>query len=412
MLRKDHIVPASIIGRFRYLPEGERKEGKINWRRQEVLKRDICESKTECVMAEDIGYSVGEHDANFTPKEFDEISKYYKDQKIMDDGYYKGYKVDPIDLDKNIFHKIEGSIGDVIILLEKHEELDEGKFGILVSYIAQMFVRSPFAGEFIKDSLYTNILEMDEGLAQKDKENIIRNSIQCNREHLYKMYESKYLKRYKFKIIVDDSRRFVLSDMGISPQFLPITDVELHSCVDNMNDIYRIYINDSELKYGILYYIPLSSKVLVQVVPEVIQESEWNSKNVEYAYLPKSCDEFHLPNIMAIQSAQQFYVSPSEDLIDFYSRKGVESDRMDPSILRYFLFRDYIDDSAPRSFGASLFVNDERVGKERFQEFNTSSLNASIKDLLNGSSHERSIAKEWLLYVQNSLLKYKRKLEG
>ena len=108
MLRKDHIVPASIIGRFGYLPEGEYRENKINWRRQEVLKRDIRENKTECVTAEDIGYSVGEQDANFTPKEFDEISKYYKDQKIMDNGYYKGYKIDPIDLDKNIFIRPRG----------------------------------------------------------------------------------------------------------------------------------------------------------------------------------------------------------------------------------------------------------------------------------------------------------------
>ena len=202
MLRKDHIVPASIIGRFGYLPEGECKDNKINWRRQEVLKRDIHEGKTECVVAEDIGYSVGEHDTNFTPREFDEISKYYKDQKTMDNGYYKGYKIDPIDLDKNIFHKTEGFIGGVINLLEMHEELDEGRFGILVSYIAQMFVRSPFAGEFIKGSLYANTLEMHEGLRQRDKENIIKNSIQYNREYLYKMYESNYLKRYKFKIII------------------------------------------------------------------------------------------------------------------------------------------------------------------------------------------------------------------
>lgn len=411
MLRKDHIVPASIIGRFRYLPEGECKEGKINWRRQEVLKRDICESKTECVTAEDIGYSVGEQDANFTSKEFNEISKYYKDKKIMDSGYYKGYKIDPIDLDKNIFHKTERSIGDVINLLEMHEKLDEGRFGVLVSYIAQMFVRSPFAGEFIRGSLPTDILEMSEGLTQEDKENIIRNSIQCNRERLYKMYESNYLKRYKFKIIIDDSRRFVLSDMGISPHFLLIADSGPHPFTDNLNDIYCMYIYNPDLKYGISYYIPLSSKVLIQVVPEDIQESEWNSKNVEYEYLPKSCNDFHVPNVVAIHSAQQFYVSPSEDLINFYSQNGVESNRMDSSILSHFLFRDYIEDGDSGSFKASLYVNDERAGKEGFQAFGLNMLNKRIKDLLKVSPVERSFAKEWLSNFRNSLLRYIRKLE-
>lgn len=412
MLRKDHIVPASIIGRFGYLPEGGYQENKINWRRQEVLKRDICEGKTERVLAEDIGYSVGEQDANFTSKEFDEISKYYKDQKIMDNGYYKGYKIDPIDLDKNIFHKTERSIGDVINLLEMHKKLDEGRFGVLVSYIAQMFVRSPLAGKFIRDSLPTDMLEMVDGLKQKDKENIIRNSIQRNREYLYKMYESKYLKRYKFKILVDDSRRFVLSDMGISPYFLPITGIELPPCVDNLNDMYRIYMSNPDLKYGTSYYIPLSSKVLILIVPEDIQESEWNSKNVEYIHLSKLCDEFHVPNVMAIHSAQQFYVSPSEDLINFYSQEGVESTRMDSLILRYFLFRDYIEDESPESFNASLHINDERVGKEGFQPLNFNNLNMCIKDLLKGSPAERSFAKEWLSNFRNSLLRYIRKLEG
>lgn len=411
MLRKDHIVPASIIGRFGYLPEGECKDNKINWRRQEVLKRDIHEGKTECVVAEDIGYSVGEHDTNFTPREFDEISKYYKDQKTMDNGYYKGYKIDPIDLDKNIFHKTEGSIGSVINSLEMHEELDEGRFGVLVSYIAQMFVRSPFAGEFIKDSLPTDMLEMDEGLMQKDKENIIRNSIQYNRECLYKMYESSYLKRYKIKIIMDDSRRFVLSDMGISPCFIPITDFEPDSSIDNMNDIYLRYIHSPDLKYGISYYIPLSSKVLIHVVPEYIQESEWNSKNVEYKCLPKSCYDFHSPNVVAIHSARQFYVSPFEDLIDFYSQMGVESDRIDSSILRYFLFRDYIENKAPRIFKASLYVNDERPGKEGFQAFDINKPDKRVKDLLKGSPVERSFTKECLSDFRNSLLRYIRKLE-
>ena len=329
----------------------------------------------------------------------------------MDNGYYKGYKIDPIDLDKNIFHKTERSIGDVINLLEMHEKLDEGRFGVLVSYIAQMFVRSPLAGKFIRDSLPTDMLEMVDGLKQKNKENIIRNSIQCNREYLYKMYESKYLKRYKFKILVDDSRRFVLSDMGISPYFLPITGIELPPCVDNLNDMYRIYMSNPDLKYGISYYIPLSSKVLICIVPEDIQESEWNSKNVEYEYLPKSCDEFHVPNVMAIHSAQQFYVSPSEDLINFYSQNGVESNRMDSSIFSHFLFRDYIEDGDSGSFKASLYVNDERAGKEGFQAFDLNMLNKSIKDLLKGSPVERSFAKEWLSNFRNSLLRYIRKLE-
>ena len=292
-----------------------------------------------------------------------------------------------------------------------HEELDEGRFGILVSYIAQMFVRSPFAGEFIKDSLYANTLEMHEGLRQRDKENIIKNSIQYNREYLYKMYESNYLKRYKFKIIIDDSRRFVLSDIGISPQFLPITDFEPHPSIDSLNDIYRMYIHSPDLKYGISYYIPLSSKVLIHVVPEDIQESEWNSKNVEYEYLPKSCNDFHVPNVVAIHSAQQFYVSPFEDLINFYSQNGVESNRIDSFILRYFLFRDYIENKAPRIFKASLHVNDERVGKEGFQALDINKLNKRVKDLLKGTPVERSFAKEWLSNFRNSLLRYIRKLE-
>ena len=225
------------------------------------------------------------------------------------------------------------------------------------------------------------------------------------------MYESNYLKRYKFKIIIDDSRRFVLSDMGISPHFLPITDFELHPSIDSLNDIYRMYIHSPDLKYGISYYIPLSSKVLIHVVPEDIQESEWNSKNVEYEYLPKSCNDFHVPNVVAIHSAQQFYVSPFEDLINFYSQNGVESNRIDLFILRHFLFRDYVENKAPRIFKASLHVNDERVGKEGFQALDINKLNKRVKDLLKGSPVERSFAKEWLSNFRNSLLRYIRKLE-
>ena len=410
MLRKDHIVPASIIGRFRYLPEGERKEGKINWRKQEVLKRDIRESKTECVTAEDIGYSVGEQDANFTSKEFDEISKYYKDQKIMDNGYYKGYKIDPIDLDKNIFHKTEGSIGDIINLLEMHEELDEGRFGVLVSYIAQMFVRSPFAREFIRGSLPTGILEMDEDLEQENKENIIRNSIQCNRERLYKMYESSYLERYKFRILVDDKRRFVLSDLGISPWFMPISGEELPEG-GNVNVVYSIYINNPKAEYGVGYCIPLSSKVVVALIPKSPEERELGVRNIKYVNISGSCEKIHMMNVNAIHTAQNFYVAPSEDLINFYSQNGVESNRMDSSILSHFLFRDYIEDGDSGSFKASLYVNDERAGKEGFQAFDLNMLNKRIKDLLKGSPVERSFAKEWLSNFRNSLLRYIRKLE-
>lgn len=409
MLRKDHIVPASIIGRFRYLPEGEYKEGKINWRRQEVLKRDICESKTECVTAEDIGYSVGEQDANFTSKEFDEISKYYKDQKIMDNGYYKGYKIDPIDLDKNIFHKTEGSIGDIINLFEMHEELDEGRFGVLVSYIAQMFVRSPFAREFIRGSLPTGILEMVEDLTQEDKENIIRNSIQCNRERLYKMYESSYLERYKFRILVDNKRRFVLSDLGISPWFMPMSDPPGGG---DINFVYSLYITNPKAEYGVGYCIPLSSKVIVALIPKNFEEWETGARDVEYINVSESYEKIYMMNVNAIHTAQNFYVAPSEDLINFYSQNGVESSRMDPLILRYFLFRDYIEDESPGSFKASLYVNDERVGKEGFQALNLTMLNKRIKDLLKGSPAERSFAKEWLSNFRNSLLRYIRKLEG
>lgn len=407
MLRKDHIVPASIIGRFRYLPEGECKEGKINWRRQEVLKRDICESRTECVTAEDIGYSVGEQDANFTSKEFDEISKYYKDQKIMDNGYYKGYKIDPIDLDKNIFHKTERSIGDIINLLEMHKELDEGRFGILVSYIAQMFVRSPFAREFIKDFLRTDILEMIEGLTQKDKENIIRNSIQVNRERLYEMYESKYLERYKFRILVDNKRRFVLSDLGISPWFMPMS-IEDPPGGGDINFVYRLYINNPKAEYGVGYCIPLSGKVVVVLIPKSFEEWEMGVRNIEYVNISESRKKIDVMNVNAIHTAQNFYVAPSEDLINFYSQNGVESTRMNPLILRYFLFRDYIEDESPGSFKASLHINDERVGKEGFQALD---INKRVKDLLKGSPDEISFAKEWLSYFRNSLLRYIGKLE-
>lgn len=411
MLRKDHIVPASIIGRFGYLPEGEYQENKINWRRQEVLKRDVCEGKTERVLAEDIGYSVGEQDANFTSKEFDEISKYYKDQKIMDNGYYKGYKIDPIDLDKNIFHKTERSIGDIINLLEMHKELDEGRFGILVSYIAQMFVRSPFAREFIKGFLHADILEMVEGLTQKDKENIIRNSIQVNRERLYEMYESKYLERYKFRILVDNKRRFVLSDLGISPWFMPMS-IEDPPGGGDINFVYSLYITNPKAEYGVGYCIPLSSKVIVALIPKNFEEWETGARDVEYINVSESYEKIYMMNVNAIHTAQNFYVAPSEDLINFYSQNGVESSRMDPLILRYFLFRDYIEDESPGSFKASLYVNDERVGKEGFQALNLNMLNKRIKDLLKGSPAERSFAKEWLSNFRNSLLRYIRKLEG
>ena len=410
MLRKDHIVPASIIGRFGYLPEGECKDNKINWRRQEVLKRDIHEGKTECVVAEDIGYSVGEHDTNFTPREFDEISKYNKDQKTMDNGYYKGYKIDLIDLDKNIFHKTEGSIGSVINSLEMHEELDEGRFGVLVSYIAQMFVRSPFAGEFIKDSLPTDMLEMVEGLMQKDKENIIRNSIQLNRERLYKMYESSYLERYKFIILVDDKRRFVLSDLGISPWFMPMSRGELPAGGD-VNVVYSLYITNPKAEYGVCYCVPLSSKIVVALIPKSPEEREIGARNIEYVNISESCKKIYMMNVCAIHAAQNFYVAPSEELINFYSQNGVESRKMAPLILRYFLFRDYIEDEDSGSFKASLHVNDERVGKEGFQALNINKLNMRVKDLLKGSPVERSLAKELLSNFRNSLLRYIRKLE-
>lgn len=92
MLRKDHIVPASIIGRFVYLPEGGYQENKINWRRQEVLKRDICEGKTERVLAEDIGYSVGEQDANFTSKNLMKFLNIIKIRKLWIMDIIKGIR--------------------------------------------------------------------------------------------------------------------------------------------------------------------------------------------------------------------------------------------------------------------------------------------------------------------------------
>lgn len=354
MHKRDHIVPASIVGRF----SGIAKEdvGNKGWRNQEVFIWNSSNREVENEIADKIIYEVAEHDSNFTNKNF---------ESPTDEEYYKGVKIDVYDLDKNIFHPVEQKMPAIIDFLEDGGQLDEGRYRILISYIAQIIIRSKTARKRIENSLCVDLIA-GSGASQEDKYNIIQNSIQAYRECIFKKYRDKYLPKYSMHIIKDSESRFILPDLGIAPVFfldkrfcLPNPESYLENGAENR--LYRDYLSgSSDIQASIFYCIPLSPKIAILMDLEGGNRRK-PFKNIQYTDVVGgevvgfdgaiTIDDL---NSRSAHASRKIYVGPTKSLVRRYSKQ----EKMSRFAIEKFLFMDF--DKDPEKCPASLWIIDEK----------------------------------------------------
>lgn len=354
MHKRDHIVPASIVGRF----SGIAKEdiGNKGWRNQEVFIWNSSNREVENEITDKIIYEVAEHDSNFTNKNF---------ESPTDEEYYKGVKIDVFDLDKNIFHPVERKMPEIIDFLEDGGHLDKGRYDILISYVAQIIIRSKTARKRIENSLCIDLIA-GSGASQEDKYNIIQNSIQAYRECIFKKYRDKYLPKYSMHIIRDFESRFILPDLGIAPVFV----LDEQFCVSNPelflgpgaeNRLYRDYLSGSfNLQANIFYCIPLSPKIAILMVLKN-ENRRKPFKNIQYNDVAGgevisfdvaiTIDDL---NSRIAHASRKIYVGPTKYLVQRYSAQ----EKMSSFAIEKFLFMDF--DKDPEKCPASLWIIDEK----------------------------------------------------
>ena len=357
MYKRDHIVPASIVGRF----SGIAKEdvGNTGWRNQEVFIWNSSNREVENEIADKIIYEVAEHDSNFTNKNF---------ERPTDEEYYKGVKIDVYDLDKNIFHPVEQKMPAIIDFLEDGGHLDKGRYDILISYIAQIIIRSKTARKRIENSLRVDLIAAS-GASQEDKYNIIQNSIQAYRECIFKKYRDKYLPKYNMYVIRDFESRFILPDLGIAPVFVLdeqfcVSDPEMLEIFEGPgaeNRLYRDYLSgSSNLLANIFYCIPLSPKIAILMVPNG-ENRRKQFKNIQYNDIVDervrgfeaviTVDDL---NARIAHASRKIYVGPTKYLVQRYSAQ----EKMSSFALEKFLFMDF--DKDPERCPASLQIIDDK----------------------------------------------------
>ena len=224
--KKDHIIPASVIGMFSLEEHASSRERKVWYLRKQGMK------EPKYMKAENIGYIKGEYDSDLD-------------------------LIEPRFVDKN-WDKFEPDIPAMVSTFESQLPLRVDMWRkVLIPYAASTFVRN----KIFRDYYNKQFSEINE-----DKY-FINNSTQYTRYKFYNEYKSiMYL--YSLDILIDEKSRFILPDSGVA--YLRASE-----------DVYRKYLEfpDSgiyfEDKDGSdicppAYLLPLSSKIMVKLTPRPI----------------------------------------------------------------------------------------------------------------------------------------------
>lgn len=367
MNEKDHLIPACVIGQFTDCKDGN------HWREQEVYKLDVNTKKTQRVKARDIGWARGEYNSDFS-------SDVHGNESGLDQN---DNSRDVIALDKD-FQTVESKLPKFIEKLENEEGvLDSDYTNILIPYIAQLFVRSKMVGDNIAKSANKKLKVSGSTRRNISVENIPqnipvigfgceneisnldviydpKNTVQYNRKKWLKEYEEYDLCFYAIDILLDNKRRFVLSNLGLAP--LP-SNIDPYRRDESMGEEAGYYLafdyNDGGYATTApAYLVPLSPKVVIKITPRYMVPSVYKRKfPVRYVDITgsrvnnKPLTSFF--NDYTVRYATEFYVGRSKNVVDKYRRVKQYVDKKiknDLNFLSRVRDENYIEDEGRKKY--------------------------------------------------------------
>ena len=197
--KRDHTIPACVIGRF------TKEKSKEGWRWQRVWARFINQEKYAHLDSENKGYAeveadkIGWYRGIYDPKSETALYELSDHEKI------------PY-LDQE-FKNIESSINNFVSIFEKEGDLHKGQYEKqLVPYVSSLFIRPKFMGDMIERGLCS--LYPDGYSVNLDE---IQESVHVSRKNWYRHYSDSYIPKYSISVLKDSKKRFILPDIGIYP---------------------------------------------------------------------------------------------------------------------------------------------------------------------------------------------------
>lgn len=226
--KKDHLIPACIIGSF------SKESGQGDRRRNNIVsvkrrgKAEIYETKAGSVL-----YSNGEYDSLL-----DDLSG-----RRVTDGLWDEYESELPKLIKNFESRMKLS-WDMYI-------------ETLVPYVASLFIRDQGYRKWV-NSQANNLL----GEEATDE------TTQFNRGKFYAENKIDIL-AYSIDVLVDEMKRFILPDRGISFIFPSSDEWRSDSIISDcgVSNGSMIYLAEEDYLSPLSFLVPISSKIVIKLTP-------------------------------------------------------------------------------------------------------------------------------------------------
>lgn len=262
--KKDHLIPACIIGSFSEESEqGDRRRNNIVFVKRRG-KAEIYETKAGSVL-----YSNGEYDSLL-----DDLSG-----RRVTDGLWDEYESELPKLIENFESRLKLS-WDMYI-------------ETLVPYVASLFIRDQGYRKWVNSQ--TNDLL---GADATDE------TTQFNRGKFYAENKLDVL-AYSIDVLVDEMRRFILPDRGISFIFPSSDEWRSDSIIskDKFSNGSIIYVVEEDCLSPLSFLVPVSSKIVIKLTPrEIIYGSpEGNTIPIRYIDLTQQILDTKSGKVQAVK---------------------------------------------------------------------------------------------------------------
>jgi len=301
--KRDHTIPACVIGRF------TKEKSEKGWRWQRVWARFINREKYAHLDSENKGYAeveadeIGWYRGIYDPKSETVLYELSDHEKIPHLDYE--------------FKDIEGSIYKFVSVFEENEYLHKGQYEKqFVPYVSSLFIRPKFMGDMIERALHS--LYPAGHSVNLDK---IQESANVSRKNWYRHYLDSYIYKYSIRVLKDSKKRFILPDIGIYPVIIR------EGCIP-------------------AFVVPVSASIAVMFV----RDGEPPLEGVHSDLIPMSyCDitdhpDWHMwLNTEAVKCSRDFYVASDLELLQKYLS---QSQHPDEYLYEYLFYE--INNEQPR----------------------------------------------------------------
>lgn len=329
MNKRDHTIPACVIAQFSTVKEADSRDNKVYVK---YANNHSIDFKT----ADSIGWDLGSYDSDFSSDLNNNESGLDPDDETRD----------AIALDEK-FKKVEQNLRKLIGAFEKQEELTVDRYkSILIPYIAHLFVRSKLTGEFIGDWLDSSLGGMDKqrrilsisealrslGVQDSGDEisNLVnhevivepKNSIQWTRLEWIKMYEEFDLYFYAIDVLVDKEKRFLLSDLGITPI---ASGTDPYRIDENMGaEASVVFCARNGKVTPPAYLVPMSSSVALKITPRYVIPGIYKGKlpiryiDITNGILKDGRSVIDYINEEIVKYSYEFYIGATKESVHEY----------------------------------------------------------------------------------------------